>query len=182
MGLLNTIDTGILNFIYSRTRNALFDILMPFISRMGNGGAVWVLSALLLLFMPNYSKCGLAMAISLILCVVIGNLTLKPLFARTRPCDLNPAITLLIRRPTDYSFPSGHTMSSFAAATILLLSHKELGMLAMILASLIAFSRLYLYVHHPSDILVGALIGIAIARVVMPMMPFVSIWTASSHA
>lgn len=99
-------------------------------------------------------------------CAVIGNLILKNLVARSRPFFFNTAVDLLISVPTDYSFPSGHTMSSFTAAVILYHADKRLGIPALILAFLIAFSRLYLYVHFPSDVIAGALIGIAIGFVV----------------
>jgi undecaprenyl-diphosphatase len=87
---------------------------------------------------------------------------LKPLIARIRPCDVNTTVTLLIARPSDYSFPSGHTASSFCSASALYFSRTRLWIPALVIASLIAFSRLYLYVHYPSDILAGAVIGILI--------------------
>ena len=87
---------------------------------------------------------------------------MKPLFARVRPNDVNTAIELLIARPGDYSFPSGHTLSSFAAATVIFIANKRLGSLALLLAAAIGFSRMYLYVHYLSDVLVGAAIGVAI--------------------
>lgn len=133
---------------------------MPLLSGLDNGGAVWlVLTGLLLLF-PKHRKAGIAILIALGIEVICCNLVLKPLVARIRPCDINTAIQLLIARPTDFSFPSGHTGSSFAAASALLFSHNKLWIPATILAVLIAFSRLYLYVHYPSDVLAGALIGI----------------------
>ena len=94
------------------------------------------------------------------LCLLCGNLLLKPLIGRIRPFNVQDAITLLIAAPLDYSFPSGHTMSSFAAAMVLLLTDRRMGIPAMLLAGLIAFSRMYLYVHYPTDILGGALLGI----------------------
>jgi undecaprenyl-diphosphatase len=72
-------------------------------------------------------------------------------------------IPLLIEAPTDYSFPSGHTIASFEAATVLLIRHKKWGIMAMVLAVLIAFSRLYLYVHYPTDVLSSIVLGIGIA-------------------
>lgn len=100
----------------------------------------------------------------LVCCVVVGNLILKNLVARARPCSLNTTVNLLISAPTDYSFPSGHTTSSFAAAVIWYHADKRFGVPALILAFLIAFSRLYLYVHFPSDVIAGALIGAAIGH------------------
>ena len=100
------------------------------------------------------------MAVSLLLEVLCCNVILKPLVARVRPFDVNTAVQLLIARPTDFSFPSGHTGASFAVVSALYFSKNRLWMPSLILAMLIAFSRLYLYVHYPSDVLAGALIGI----------------------
>lgn len=99
---------------------------------------------------------GIALALEIVCCNVI----LKPFVARIRPCDVNTAVQLLIERPIDYSFPSGHTASSFAAASALYFSRKKLWIPAAVLAGMIGFSRLYLYVHYPTDVLAGALIGI----------------------
>lgn len=88
--------------------------------------------------------------------VVCCNLLLKPLTARVRPCDVSRGIALLVPRPEDYSFPSGHTGASFAAVSALLFSRNKLW-----LPCLIGFSRLYLYVHYPTDVLAGALLGLA---------------------
>lgn len=100
------------------------------------------------------------MAVSLVLEVLCCNIILKPFVARTRPCDVNAAVQLLVPRPSDYSFPSGHTGASFAAASSLLFGKNRMWIPSLILAVLIGFSRLYLYVHYPSDVLAGALIGI----------------------
>ena len=88
---------------------------------------------------------------------------LKNIVSRIRPYDLKQDIELLIKRLSDYSFPSGHTLASFEAATVLMIKDKRLGIPALILAILIAFSRIYLYVHYPSDVLAGILFGIAFA-------------------
>jgi len=116
--------------------------------------------AILLLIIPKTRRCGLAMAISLALCGIFGNLLLKPLIARTRPYDVNTAIELLIPRLTDFSFPSGHTYSSFAGAVVLLCYYRKTGIAALLLAICISFSRLYFYVHYPTDIIVGILMGV----------------------
>ena len=96
----------------------------------------------------------------LVLEVICCNLVLKPLVARVRPCDVNTAVQLLISRPDDFSFPSGHTGASFAAVSALCCSRSRLWIPSLVLAVLIAFSRLYLYVHYPTDILAGMLLGI----------------------
>ena len=101
------------------------------------------------------------MLVGLCIDVIVCNGLLKNLVARTRPCDVNTAIQLLISHPTDYSFPSGHTAASFTAVAALYFSgDKKIWKAAIVLGTLIAFSRMYLYVHYPTDILGGALIGI----------------------
>lgn len=134
---------------------------MPLVTRLGNGGAVWVLCTLLLLLFPKTRRAGAAMAAALGVEMLCCNLLLKPLVARVRPCDVNSAVRLLIPRPRDFSFPSGHTGASFAAASALHLSGSPLRLPALCLAALIGFSRLYLYVHYPSDVLGGILLGTA---------------------
>ncbi|MGL4875433.1 MAG: phosphatase PAP2 family protein, partial [Clostridium sp.] len=96
----------------------------------------------------------------LVLCFLVGNVFMKNFFMRPRPCWIDSSVNLLISIPTDFSFPSGHSMCSFAAATVLYSMNKKIGIASLILAFLIAFSRLYLFVHYPSDVLVGSIIGI----------------------
>ena len=150
-------DFLILDFIQQNIKNPFFDFLMPLITALGDGGLIWIIAAVVLLILPKYRKGGMVLAIGLLAGIIIGNLTLKPLFARIRPFDLVEGIELLISAPTDFSFPSGHTLSSFIGATILTMVNKKFGYVAIPLAALIAFSRLYLYVHFPSDIL-GAIV------------------------
>ena len=109
---------------------------------------------------------AIAVIAGLIVGVIIGNILLKNLIARERPCWINETVQMLISTPQDYSFPSGHTLSSFVAATIIMHHDKRLGIAAYVFASIIAFSRLYLYVHFPTDILAGALLGIIIGLIV----------------
>lgn len=167
MDLINNIDNNILEFIRLNMNNKFFDIIMPFISSLGNAGFVWIVITIAFLMQRKYRECGIMLLISLVMCLLIGNLTLKPYVARLRPSDINTAIHLLIERPTDFSFPSGHTMSSFAAATVIFNSNKKLGFSAFLLASLIAFSRLYLYVHYPSDVAAAIILGVLISLCTM---------------
>lgn len=155
-----TLELGILDSI-QRLRGPVTDRAMVFITRLGDTGAVWLLLALVLLLIPKTRRYGAVMAVSLALEVLCCNVLLKPLAARVRPCDVNTGIALLVPRPTDYSFPSGHTGASFAAVGALLRCKRRLWLPALALACLIAFSRLYLYVHYPSDVLGGILLGLA---------------------
>ena len=150
----------VLDWIQANLRNPILDLLMPAVTALGNGGLIWIVLAVVLLLIPKYRKVGAAVLAGLVLEVVCCNLVLKPLVARIRPCDINTAVQLLIARPDDFSFPSGHTGASFAAAAALYASRNRLWIPALILAVLIAFSRLYLYVHYPTDIFAGAVIGI----------------------
>ena len=153
-------ELSILDWIQTNLRNPVMDLLMPAITTLGNKGLIWILLAGILLFMPKHRKVGIAVLAGLVLEAVCCNLVLKPLVARIRPCDVNPAVQLLIARPDDFSFPSGHTGASFAAVSALYASRSRLWVPSLILAILISFSRLYLYVHYPTDVLVGLLLGI----------------------
>jgi len=156
---INYIDNSVLDFIKDNMRSGILDIIMPFISVLGNGGFIWIVAAVIFICSKKYRKMGITVGAALIICLLIGNLTLKPLIARIRPYDINPDIVLLIAKPKDYSFPSGHTMSSFASATAIFWHNKKLGVCALILGAAIAFSRLYLCVHYLTDILGGIVIG-----------------------
>ncbi len=160
---MRELEFGILNWIQENCRTELLDATMPLISALCNHGEIWIALAAILLFTRRYRPTGVVLALALFLDVLLCNGVLKPLLARTRPCDMNPALTLLISRPQDWSFPSGHTALSFAAVGALL-SEKRGRLLwpVLVLAALIAFSRLYLYVHWPSDVLAGAAVGLTV--------------------
>lgn len=157
------IDDAILFFIHNNLQTAFLDFTMPLVSLLGNSGGVWIVIALALLIPKRTRLTGLNMGVALILCLLIGNLALKPLVARIRPYDVYTNVSLLIPPLTDFSFPSGHTMSSFAAAAVIFMADRRCGAAALAAASLIAFSRLYLFVHYPSDVFAGMVIGTAIA-------------------
>ncbi len=159
-------DLPILDWIRSHLSCSLLDAVFPVITRLGDGGMIWIVLTLLLLLLPKYRITGTAMAIALLMGLVICNLGMKPLFARIRPYDyqllhFGRMIPLLVEAQSDFSFPSGHTIASFEAATVLL-ENRKWGIAAMILAALIAFSRLYLYVHYPTDVLCSVVLGIGI--------------------
>lgn len=132
---------------------------MPLLTKLGDGGILWICCTVMLLLFRKTRKAGAAMAVSLALEVICCSVILKPLVARPRPYDVN-AVQLLIPPLSDYSFPSGHTGAAFAAASSLFFSKNRLWIPALVIAVLMGFSRLYLYVHYPSDVLAGALLGI----------------------
>lgn len=134
--------------------------IMKAASKLGDAGFIWILLAAVLLMIPKTRKVGILVSVALLLDVLTCNVILKPLIARTRPYDVNKAVELLIRAPRDYSFPSGHTAASFAAAAALWFADKKkFAIPALVLAVLIAFSRMYFYVHYPTDVLGGAILG-----------------------
>lgn len=153
------LEFQILNLI-ANMRTDLLDTMLPMISSFGDKGIGWIVLSVILTCIPRYRKAGITMGLALIFCLLIGNMTLKPLIARPRPYTYFPEMTLLIAPLADFSFPSGHTFASFASATALFLYHKKAGIAAYILAAIIAFTRLYLYVHFPSDVIAGMLLGI----------------------
>lgn len=154
------IEIQILDWIQN-FRSPAGDILMSAITSLGNAGVVWILLSAVLLIIPKTRKTGAALAAALILDVILCNGIIKNAVARMRPYDRNPMVELLIHKPGDYSFPSGHTAASFASAFALCFGGEgHLWKPALALAALIAFSRLYLYVHYPTDVLGGAVLGI----------------------
>ena len=165
-------DLELLRWIHANWHQSdIVNQIMKCITISGNGGIIWIVTGVLLLLFRKTRIPGLVMLISLAAGFILNDLILKPLVARQRPfledvsfCSFLAEIGL--KEPTGYSFPSGHTMSSFIAATIIMHFNKKLGAAAFVLAAMIAFSRLYLYVHFPTDVMAGALIGIAIGCII----------------
>ncbi len=160
---ITQIDFSILDFIQSNLRTDFLDTLMVFLSHIGEGGIVWFLIAIPMLFFKKSRVCGVAMIFSMGIALLLGEFVLKNLVGRVRPCNIVSDVQMLVKRPQSYSFPSGHTSSSFASATTIFQWNKKYGVFALILAALIAFSRLYNYVHYPTDVLCGMLFGIFVS-------------------
>lgn len=161
-----SLDWGILQWIQSTLVCPALDILMPNITALGNAGAIWLLAAVVLIITKKYRRQGLFLLLGLAASVLVGNVLLKNIVARPRPCRIDTSVPLLIANPTDYSFPSGHTLSSVISAVILAKTDRRFGYAAIPLAVLIAFSRLYLYVHFPSNVLASAVLGIIIGHLI----------------
>ena len=141
-------------------RTPIGDVVVPLITRLGDAGIIWIILTVLLLIIPKTRKTGVIMMAALLVDVLLCNVLIKNLVARTRPFDVNTAVQLLVAKPRDYSFPSGHTAASFASVTALYLAgEKKMWKAALVLAVLIALTRLYMYVHYPTDIIGGVVFG-----------------------
>ena len=159
---MESVEFAILDWIQQHLRCGFLDTALPAVSWICNHGEVWIILAAVLLLRKRDRWVGVSVALALVLDLVCCNLILKPLVDRVRPFAVNTAVELLTAPPLDASFPSGHTAASFAAVFALKASGSRLWKPALVLAAAIAFSRLYLYVHWPSDVLFGAVLGPAL--------------------
>lgn len=142
-------------------RVAIVNPIMKFLSFLGDKGWFWILVALILLMMRQTRRTGMDMAVAMLLLFIVGNLILKNVIDRTRPYNLYQSLIPLAPKPHDASFPSGHTMHSFGAATAIFLNDRRWGTAALVLAFGIGISRMYNGMHYPTDVLAGALLGVA---------------------
>ncbi|MEW8957154.1 phosphatase PAP2 family protein [Clostridium sp.] len=158
--IIESLDNAILLFINDILSNPVLDKVMVFITSLGNLGLIWIAISLILIAIKKYRNIGFICLGALIINLILGEGILKNLIERPRPNGELNGITMLIPRPITYSFPSGHTSSAFAAALVLSTYLKKYSWGFWLLAGAIAFSRLYLYVHYPSDILGGIILGL----------------------
>lgn len=160
MELILKFDNYILTFVQEFMQSPAWDTFFSFLTKLGDTGILWIIFGAVCLFKNKYRKCGIAIFISLAVSLIVGNFVIKNIFVRIRPFIAN-SVQILIATPSGYSFPSSHAMTGFAAATCIWYYHKKWGVAAFVLAALTAFSRVYLYVHYPTDVLVGSALGIA---------------------
>ena len=174
VSLIQKFDSSILLYIKNNMHGTIMDKFMVISTYLGNGGLIWLIIIALLMINKKYRKIGFMALGALILSTVLGEGILKHVVRRIRPCADIPAVNLLIAKPLSYSFPSGHTTSSFAVAGVLAKYFKEYAPEFFSLASLIAFSRLYLYVHYPTDVLAGIVLGLICSGIIIYLFNKVS--------
>ena len=161
---LLTIDGNILLWIQENFRQDFMTPFWKFITFLGDSGWFWITLSVLLLLSKQTRRTGVTALLALGLGALITNVALKNMVARIRPYEVIEGLVLLVKEQSDFSFPSGHSCASFAAAVVYYkMLPKKYGISAVILAALIAFSRLYVGVYYPSDVIAGSVIGILAA-------------------
>jgi undecaprenyl-diphosphatase len=161
-------------YVKNNMHGYIMDKLMITITSLGNAGFIWIIICTLLIISKKYRKIGIIALCSLIIGAILGEGILKHIFQRARPFEHVQISTLLISEPSSYSFPSGHTTSSFAVSCVLAKYFKKYAFGIYGFAFLIAFSRLYLYVHYPTDVLAGVILGLISSRIAIYIFSRVS--------
>lgn len=162
-----SVDGQILLFIQEHIRNAVCDVFFAGITHLGDAGIFWIVLTIVLLCFKQTRRAGIFSACALLGSLIVNNILLKNIFGRVRPYEVVTGLQCIVAPAVDASFPSGHTGASFASAVSMYDQlPKKYVMLLMILAALIAFSRLYVGIHYPTDVLGGLVTGIGIGLIV----------------
>lgn len=165
MDTILSFDKNIILYMYETVPN--FPLVQKFfsiITHLGDSGIIWIIIGIFLFLKKKSRKNGLLLLASLAFGHIFGTCVLKEIFQRQRPF-IQLGLTPFITPPSSFSFPSGHSLSSFIAATCIFYYNKKWGIFAYILASLIAISRIILIVHYPSDVIIGSILGVIIALI-----------------
>ena len=164
MDAITSWDLSVLHFVENNFQNPFLTFFFKIFTYASEAGIIWIVFAVLLLVSKKYRKQGFFAAVALILCLLIVNITVKNIVARPRPFAIDE-FSLLISRPGEFSFPSGHTTVSFCGALFLTLTNKKWAVPAYIVAVLTAFSRIYFTVHYPTDVFAGMIFGTVVALI-----------------
>ncbi|MGN0408598.1 MAG: phosphatase PAP2 family protein [Bacteroides sp.] len=159
-----------LNILYAiqEMHNPVLDEIMVLIFNkvVGSIGQLWIALGVVLAIIPKTRKCGISVLVSYCISLLIGDVLLKDLIARPRPCAIDETVALIVKRPGSFSCPSVHTYLAFSSAMAIFCHYKKAGIAALVFAALVGFSRLYFFVHYPTDVLFGAVLGIVTAIMV----------------
>lgn len=180
-------DAGFLLFIQEYIRSDFLNPIMKVLTHSGDKGILLIVLILAFLIIPRTRAIGIMSTISIVIEALLNNVLLKNLIARTRPYDEIEGLINLVGRQSDYSFPSGHTGAAFAVAGAMLvvalfglpmiektgefkredpsLTFKLISVILIMYATLLAFSRMYVGVHYPTDVLCGLLLGLGTSAV-----------------
>lgn len=164
-------ELSILHAIQALHTPALDQVMITvFNTLVGSKGQLWIVVGLVLLVIPKTRTCGAAVLLSYALSYLIGNEWLKDLIARPRPCAVDDTVLMIVKKPSSFSCPSVHTYLAFSSAMAIYHSFKKAGIGVFIFAALVGFSRMYFFVHYPTDVLFGAVLGIVTALAVCLLM------------
>ena len=180
-------DAGFLIYIQEHIRSDILNPVMTVLTHTGDKGILFIALCIVLLLIPRTRRVGLIAAVSIAIESILNNLLIKNIVARTRPYDEIEGLKTLVGRQVDYSFPSGHTGAAFAVAGAMLvvalfglpmiektgefkradpsLTFKLISVILIMYATLLAFSRMYVGVHYPTDVLCGLLLGLGTSAV-----------------
>lgn len=159
MEALLAFDRSVSLYVAQHLRPEWLDPVMVAVSLVGNAGLIWFLFAAAMFCKPKYRRGGIVLVCAMALSFLLGNILIKNLVMRPRPCWEFPQVAMLVAVPRDYSFPSGHTLAAFTAASVIFCVNRRAGVAAYLFAAFMGFSRLYLFVHYTTDILAGAALG-----------------------
>lgn len=164
MEFLTQLDGTVLLWIQEYLRRDFLDPIITFITSLGDAGWFWILLSVILLFTKKYRQVGFTGLLALLIGFLITNLWLKNMVMRIRPYEIVEGLTLIGKKAHDFSFPSGHSTASMAASSVFFVGMpKKFGIPAFLLGLFICFTRLYIGIHYPTDVLAGILIGFAAA-------------------
>ena len=161
--VLQNWDVNVLNWIQEHVCNPFLDIVFTILTYFGEGGIFWIAMALVFLFYKKTRRTGIMMGAAMIIGIALGNGILKNVIGRVRPYDLEGALRaakdIIVPVSSDASFPSGHSLACFECATVLMYRNVKIGIPALILSIGVGLSRIYAYVHYPTDVIAGAILG-----------------------
>ncbi len=161
---LYSLDCSIFYLINGRMQNVVFDAVMPFLTDLNKNPTMLVVAlALWVLLLLKGGRGGRIAALLLIPVIFfsdqLNSSVVKHIFERIRPCHVLPDVHLLVSCGSGFSFPSSHAVNNFAAAAVLSFYIRKWTWWFAGFAAAVAFSRVYVGVHYPSDVLGGAILG-----------------------
>ncbi len=162
---ITNLDFSVLYWIQENMRTDWLDSACAFLSWAFQLGIPWLVLGVVMFFFKKTRVAGVMLIAAVVLTFFFNELAIKNAVNRERPCTIDQSIMLAIERPTSYSFPSGHTSSVFAAVGVLIFRHKAAGLPMLLFAIFMGFSRMYLFVHFPTDVIAGAVLGLLMAWV-----------------
>ncbi len=173
MDAILNFDSSILLWIQDSARADFLTPVVKVITHLGDKGALWILITLALLCFRKTRRLGIMCGIAMACGLVVTNLVIKNWVARVRPYEVIPGLNCIVGLADDWSFPSGHTTNSLACGWVLFRKAPKRWqrVCALVMAILIALSRLYVGIHYPTDVLGGAVIGICSACLSMWLFP-----------